>query len=137
VKPSTRNQYVKVYGTWKNFCEENNLPEFDAGHEALASCLSLVMDQSKSLSKVIMLSAAIANEHRIRMKRSPTAHESISLLFRGFRLRHSQVREPMQPLNDDILVKMIDKVYAPAHGRDGLLASLVLWRTVWRTVMEF
>ena len=81
VKPSTRNQYVRVYSTWRNFCAENNLPEFDAGHEALASCLSLVMDESKSLSKVVMLSAAIANEHRIRMKKSPTVHESISLLF--------------------------------------------------------
>ena len=137
VKPSTRNQYVRVYSTWQNFCAENNLPEFDAGHEALASCLSLVMDESKSLSKVVMLSAAIANEHRIRMKKSPTVHESISLLFRGFRLTHSKIREPMLPFSEDILHKMIDRVYLPAHGRNGLTAGLVLWRTVWRVVMEF
>ena len=25
----------------------------------------------------------------------------------------------------------------PAHGRNGLTAGLVLWRTVWRVVLEF
>ena len=57
VKPSTRTQYDKVYQIWKNFCEENNLPEFEAGHEAVAACLSNVMREG-SLSKVSMLAAA-------------------------------------------------------------------------------
>jgi hypothetical protein len=137
VKPSTRNQYTRIFKIWTEFCIENNLPEFDCGPEQLAACLSLVMAQSKSLSKVNMLSAAVANEYRIRMKPSPTSHESISLLFRGFRLSHSQERDPMLPLSDEILHKMIDQIYLPVHGRDGLLASLVLWRTVWRALMEF
>jgi hypothetical protein len=120
-----------------DFCEENGLEEFEAGHEALASCLSLVMDQSKSLSKVSMLSAAVANEHRIRLKNSPTNHESISKLFRGFRLSHPQIRNPVLPLTDDIVRRLLDFLYRPEHGRDGLKASLVTWRTVWRLVIEY
>ena len=137
LKPSTRNQYSRVYSVWQEFCRDNGLPEFDAGYEALASCLSLVMDQSNSYSSVSMLSAAIANEHRIHLKPSPTNHECISKLFRGFKLSNQLSRNPVQPLTDQILRQMIDKVYHPSNGRDGLKASLVLWRTVWRAAMEF
>jgi hypothetical protein len=61
-------QYDRVYKIWIDFCAENGLNEFDAGHESVTSCLSLVMSESGSISKVSMLSAAIANEHHIRMK---------------------------------------------------------------------
>jgi hypothetical protein len=137
LKPSTRSQYSRVYSVWQEFCKDNNLPEFDAGHEALASCLSLVMDQTKSFSAVSMLSAAIANEHRIHLKPSPTSHECISKLFKGFKLATQTSRSPVQPLTDQIIRQMIDKVLHPSHGRDGLKAPLVLWRTVWRAMMEF
>ena len=137
VKDSTRSQYDRVYWIWRQFCEENSLPELEAGHAALAACLSLVMDQSKSLSKVTMLSAAIANQHRIHLKPSPTTHESITLLFRGFRLAHSKSRDPVMPLSLEIIQQMIGKLYQTQHSHDGLRASPVLWRTVWRAVIEF
>ena len=137
LKLSTRSQYSRVYSVWQEFCLDNGLPEFDAGYQALASCLSLVMDQSNSYSAVSMLSAAIANEHRVHLKPSPTNHECISKLFRGFKLSNQNSRNPVQPLTDQILQQMIDRVYDPAHGRDGLKAPLVLWRTVWRAVLEF
>jgi hypothetical protein len=41
------------------------------------------------------------------------------------------------PFSPEILRQMIDKIYQPQHGRDGLRASPVLWRTVWRAVIEF
>lgn len=84
-----------------------------------------------------MLSAAIANEYRVRMLPSPTTHESISLLFRGFRNEHPQTRTAKQPITDDILGKMYSHLYQLKHGRDGLKASVVLWRTVWRVSLEF
>ena len=137
LKPSTQSQYARVYSVWKEFCRDNNLPEFEAGHEALASCLSLVMDQTNSYSSVSMLSAAIANEHRIHLKPSPTSHECISKLFKGFKMANQTSRHPVQPLTDQIVRQMMDKLYHPVHGRNGLKAPLVLWRTVWRVVMEF
>ena len=137
LKPSTQSQYARVYSVWKEFCFDNQLPEFEAGHEALASCLSLIMDQTNSYSSVSMLAAAIANEHRIHLKPSPTGHECISKLFKGFKLASQTSRNPVQPLTDQIVRQMIDKLYHPTHGRDGLKAPLVLWRTVWRVVMEF
>ena len=136
VKPSTRTQYDKVYQIWKNFCEENNLPEFEAGHEAVAACLSNVMREG-SLSKVSMLAAAIANEHRANLKNSPTSHESIAQLFRAFRLCPRNVRNPVQPFTDDLIRKMIDHLYSAKHGHQANSAPLNLWRTVWRIVMEY
>ena len=136
VKPSTRHQYDRIYKIWVDFCAENNLQELEAGHEAVAACLSLVMLEG-SLSKVNMLAAAIANEHRIHLKNSPTKHESISQLFRAFRLNPHKVRDPVLPLTDDILKRMIQHLYQPKHGHQAAKASLVLWRTVWRVVMEY
>jgi hypothetical protein len=126
-----------VYDLWREFCQRNELPEFGADHEQVAACLSLVMIKDKSYSKVVMLSAAIANEHRIRMLPSPTTHETISTLFRGFRNVHHQTRTAKQPITDEILSKMYAHLYQPQHGRDGQRASVVLWRTVWRIAMEF
>ena len=136
VKLSTRNQYDRIYQIWKNFCAENGFQELEAGHEAVASCLSLVMLEG-SLAKVSMLSAAIANEHRINLKKSPTTHESISQLFRSFRLCPHKIRDPVLPLTDDIIRKMIRFLYQAGHGHEAINASTVLWRTVWRLVMEY
>jgi len=136
VKPSTRSQYDRIYRIWKDFCAENNFSELEAGHEAVASCLSLVMLEG-SLSKVSMLAAAIANEHRIHLKKSPTTHESISQLFRAFRLCPHKVRDPVLPLTSDIIRKIINYLYEAKHGHNALKASTVLWRTVWRLVIEY
>ena len=125
-----------MYLIWQKFCNENSLPEFEAGHEALAACLSLVMKEG-SLSKVTMLAAAIANEHRIHLKSSPTRHESIAQLFRAFRLCPHNVRNPVQPFTHDIIAKMIDHLYIAKHGPNAIAAPLVTWRTVWRVVMEY
>ena len=130
-------QYDRVYGIWSDFCRDNNLPEFGADHKQLAACLSLVMMQDQSYSKVVMLSAAIANEYRIRMLPSPTTHETISTLFRGFRNEHPQSRTAKLPITEEILDKMYSHLFQPLHGRDGLRASVVIWRTVWRIAMEF
>ena len=40
LKSSTRSRYSRVYSVWREFCLDNGLPEFDAGYQALASCLS-------------------------------------------------------------------------------------------------
>lgn len=95
------------------------------------------MMRDGSYSKVVMLSAAIANEHRMRMLPSPTTHETISLLFRGFRNEHPQTRTAKLPITEDILNKMYSHLYRPENGRDGLRASVVLWRTVWRISLMY
>ena len=76
--------------------------------------------------KVVTPSAAIAQEYRIRMLQSPTTHETISLLFRGFHNEHPQTRVVKLPITEGILSKMYSHLYHPEHGRDGLRASVVL-----------
>ena len=84
-----------------------------------------------------MLSAAIANEHRRNLKPSPTTHECISQLFRGFKLTNQHSRQPVLPLTEEIIKQMLNKLYLPTNGCDGIRAPLVLWRTIWRATMEF
>ena len=91
----------------------------------------------KSLSTVSMLAAAIANEHRANFKTSPTSHESIAQLFRAFRLCPHNTRDPVEPFTEDLIRKLIDHLYANKHGTNGNKATLVIWRTVWRVVMEY
>ena len=113
------------------------MSEFGSDHKPLAACLSLVMVQSESYAMVEMLRAAVANEYRIRMLPSPTAHETISLMFRGFRNAHPHQRTARMPITEEILTKLCAQLYEPRHGRDGLRASVVLWRTLWRICMEY
>lgn len=105
-----------------------NLPEFGCSHEQLAACLSLVMMQDRSYSKVVMLGVAIANKYRICMLPSPTTLETVSALFRRFKNARSQERSTKQPITEEILDKLYTWLYKPGHGRASLHASLVLWR---------
>ena len=100
IKDSTKQQFTRVYDIWTEFCKQNNVPEFGANHKQLAACLSFVMLQDGSYSKVVALSAAIAHEYRKRMLQSPTTHETISLLFRGFRNEHPQTRVAKSPITE-------------------------------------
>ncbi|KAI9553645.1 hypothetical protein GHT06_021570 [Daphnia sinensis] len=84
-----------------------------------------------------MLRAAIAHEYRIRMLSSPTTHETISDLFRGFRIAHPHERQARLPITKEILTKMCAQLYQTKQGKDGLLASVVLWRTIWRICLEY
>nr|CAH0103480.1 unnamed protein product [Daphnia galeata] len=90
VKDSSKQQYTRVYDIWTDFCQWNGLPKFGQ----LAACLSLVMLEDGSYSKVVTLSAATAHKYRFRMLQSQTPHETISLLFCGFRNEHPQTRVP-------------------------------------------
>ena len=137
VKPSTQNQYDRVYCLWQAYCLENDLPELGLGHEDVAACLSLVMKRTGSFHKVSMLSAAISNEYRRNLQDSPTEHRCISDLLKVFKNRCQNARQPMLPITEDMVKQMMDTVYHPSNGRDGLKASLVLWRTVWRVLMEY
>jgi hypothetical protein len=40
-------------------------------------------------------------------------------------------------MTGEILSKMYSHLYRPEHGRDGLKASVVLWRTIWRLSLEY
>ena len=64
-------------------------------------------------------------------------HEAISVLFRGFKNAHPHERQARLPITEEILTKMCAQLYQPIHGRDGLLASVVLWRTIWRICLEY
>jgi hypothetical protein len=61
------------------------------------------MMRDKSYSKVIILSSAVANEYRNRMLPSPTTHETISTLIRGFRNEHPQPSTAKLPITEEIL----------------------------------
>lgn len=52
--------------------------------------------------------------------------------------RPSHQRKARQPITEEILIKLCVKLpYKPCHGKDGLLASVVLWKTVWRICLEY
>lgn len=47
------------------------------------------------------------------------------------------MRCPVLPITDDIIRCLLNHLYQPGHGLDGLKASLVTWRTIWRVVLEY
>ncbi len=62
-------QYGRVYDILRTFCQNNNLPEFGAGQEPLAACLSLLMTQDGSYSKELPSPTNTASVccHRLRL----------------------------------------------------------------------
>jgi hypothetical protein len=113
------------------------LTEIPALPHFVASCVARVAAETGSVSAADKLAAAIAYEHRRRFLPSPTAHESFKMLMASIRRRHSGERTPAEPLTLDMLRKMIDYLLSAPHGRDGQLAEISLWRTVWRIMIEF
>ena len=137
LNPKTVRQYNSTYRRWISFCQENNLLEVPADPRHVAACIALTASETQSVATVEKLCAAIAFEHRKSFLPSPTCHESISLLLRSIRLRFSVERRSKQPLTHAILRRMVDRHYVPEHGRNGLLAPIPLWRTIWRAHFEF
>jgi hypothetical protein len=100
-------QYDRICDIWRSFCRENDVVEFGEDHKPLVACLSFVMIQSGSYAKVGMLRAVIAHEYRIRMLSSPTTHEKISVLFRGFKDANPHERQARLPITEEILTKCV------------------------------
>jgi len=48
-----------------------------------------------------------------------------------------QLRQPAQPFTLKMIHHFFDHLYSSENGRDGQLANLCTWRTVWRVVLEF
>jgi hypothetical protein len=137
VSDGTIRQYSNSYKKWTLFCQQNGLPEFPAKPEHVASCVALVAYDTNSVSAAETLASAIAFEHRKNFLPSPTVHESFKLLMRSIRKRFSRERHAAEPITRSILDKMLNLLFSPEHGRDGQLATLTMWRTIWRVAMEF
>lgn len=134
---STRCQYDSAYRKWTAFCSENRLVDVPANPLFVACCVAKVASETGSVSAADKLAAAIAYEHRRRFLPSPTSHESFKLLMSSIRRNHSKDCSPAEPLTLDMLRRMTAYLFSSAHGRDGQLASISLWRTIWRVTLEF
>ena len=137
LNPRTVRQYRGSYHRWETFCQTNNLTELPADPKHIAACLALTASETWSVAAVEKLCAAVAFEHRKAFLPSPTCHGSILLLLRSIRIHFLVERQSKKPLTHYILCRMIDHLSLPEHGRDGLLAPLALWRTIWRAHLEF
>ncbi|EFX70264.1 hypothetical protein DAPPUDRAFT_112895 [Daphnia pulex] len=111
-----------------------------AGLDITQYYLSNSMKGSTKQQWVICKSRNAESCHRPRIS-NPYAvvayYETISVHFRGFKNAHPHERQARLPITEEILTKMCAQLYQPIHGRDGLLASVVLWRTIWRICLEY
>ena len=137
LQPSTVCQYEQSLHRWYEFCSANNLCSAPASVASVASFASLIASETQSVSAVEKLLSAISFEHRHLFLPSPTLHESMNLLVRGIKKRFSSERRRKKPLTHEILCRMIDQLYSPEHGHEGLWAPMSMWRTIWHAIMEF
>jgi len=57
--------------------------------------------------------------------------------LKAIRRRYGRNRNYIEPLTEAIIRRMIDLLLSAKHGREGALAPLSFWRSVWSTVSEF
>ena len=105
---------------------------YPGGAELVGACLSLRASNSKSVSMVEKLHAAIAYEHKLRFHASPTDHPTLKLLMKSIRRHLTVPRSPVTPLNLEHLAKMNGHLRNAENKCD-----LVVWRTVWRLNIEY
>ena len=98
----------------------------------VGACLSLRATESKSVSMVEKLHAAIAYEHKLRFQPSPTDHPSLKLLMKSVRRNLTTPRNPVTPLSIEHL-RLLNR-HLRSLGPD---ADLVTWRTIWRLNVEY
>ena len=136
--PSTLKQYGYALKKWTSFCTQNGLSQLPANPRDVASCVALCASETASVSAADTLAASIAFEHVRNFLPSPTQHPSFSLLMRSVRMNFGRERTPATPLSSVHLRLLMDHLLRTVgHGENGQLAPLVVWRTVWRIVMEF
>ena len=136
--PSTLKQYSYAIEKWRKFCSENQLSSMPADPRQVASCVALCITETGSVSAADTLAASIAYEHVRNSFPSPTTDPRFRLLMRSIRKNFSKERNPATPLTLPHLQLMLDHLLrTDKHGLNGQLASLTLWRTVWRISMEF
>jgi hypothetical protein len=134
---STRRQYDRSFKKWEIFCKENKLALLPAAPQFVACCVAKVASETGSISAADTLAASIAFEHRRRFLASPTSHESFKMLMQSIRKNLSQPRRPAEPFSLAMIHQFFDHLFTSTNGRDGQLAHLCVWRTVWRIVLEF
>ena len=117
---------------YENFCREAGVETYPGEARVIGACLSLRASESRSVSMVEKLHAAIAYEHKLRFEISPTEHPTLKLLMKSIRRNLSLPRSPVTPLNLEHLLKLNEHLRQPDNNCD-----LVTWRTVWRLNVEY
>ena len=111
--------------------------ECPATVQHVSACVAYVASTTASASSAEKVAASISFEHRRRFEISPTSHPSFTLLMKSIRKNYSSPRQPKSPITKEMIRQFLDHLYGDPHGRDGQLAPLPLWRTVFRVCLEF
>ena len=78
------------------------------------------------------LYCSVAHEHKKRFLTSPTDHPTIKLLMKSIRRHLARPRQPVQPIEPAHLLQINRHL-----KQQGDSANLELWRTVWRTNLQY
>jgi len=137
VRDSTSRKYDAAYSRWKTFCSQAAVSPLPATAQHVSAFLAVLANETKSVSTVEAAYAAISHAHRMKNFESLTSEPAVALLMRSIRRQFQKPRKTVKPITTEILKSMMDNLYQPCHGADGLAASLILWRTTWRIVLAF
>ncbi len=134
---STSKKYALAYARWTNFCSLAGVSPLPASADHVSACLAILASETRSVSTVEAVCAAISHAHHCLNLESPTSGPAVSLLMRSVRRRFMKPVRSVKPLTSEMLRAMLDHLYQPSHGHDGLDAPLVLWRTTWRITLAY
>jgi hypothetical protein len=137
VRESTLKKYSLAYARWTNFCSLTGVSPLPASAAHVSACLATLASETRSVSTVEAVYAAISHAHHCLNLKSPTSGPAVSLLMRSIRRRFKKPVSSVKPLTSEMLRAMLDHLYQPSHGHDGLDAPLVLWRTTWRITLAY
>jgi hypothetical protein len=120
IRESTSRKYSQAYTHWIKFCDLAQVSPLPATTEHVCACLAQLASETHSVATVESVYASISYMHRSHNLNSPTSGPAVALLMRSIRRQFQKPRRVVKPLTLNMLRTMLDHLYQPSHGSDGL-----------------
>ena len=126
---STAAAYSKAYKEWEQQAQQWGIPPIPVQPLVFGNFIAMTMAKNPSLSKINILTAAVADKHWSQYCKSPTEDPTFRRLITGIRRKHAKPPKSKAPLTLELLHDAFHLVQE--SGR------LQQWRTLARINVEF
>ena len=119
LKPKTTNSYAPYYAQWRDYCQQRRAPPMPACPFRLASFLSSLSSDNKTVEPTRKRVCAINHYHSVAGFPPPCQHPFVQRIVRGIKRRLGSRGSPSEPITlQEIYVA---RASAVAAGETGLM----------------
>ena len=127
--PNTERAYDRAFSLWEDYAIDEAIPTMPVTPMELGNFLADVAAQTGSLSKVNLITAAVADRHLAEHMKSPTIDPSFRKMLSGIRRQLFKPAKHRAPLDAELLKDAFELIEGGGKLQD--------WRTLSRLNLEY